>query len=170
MKKAKPLSESKVEKAVTDFIFSFPFFEALTSEELLYIAEHINFLEVETGEVLFRQGEQGDCVYFVVEGQLDVIKETQRGKGKAKGKVVITTLSRGRSIGEMSVIDKTPRSATVRARTEATLVTLTSKGFDVILQKHPKIGIKILKGISRLLSQNLRKTSSRLAEYMLPMG
>ena len=86
MKKAKPLSESKVEKAVTDFIFSFPFFETLSSEELLYIAEHINFLEVEPGEVLFRQGEQGDCVYFVVEGQLNVIKETQRGKGKAKGK------------------------------------------------------------------------------------
>jgi len=45
---------TKVEKAITDFIFSFPFFETLTPEEFLYIAEHINFLEVEPGEVLFR--------------------------------------------------------------------------------------------------------------------
>jgi len=38
------------------------------------------------------------------------------------------------------------------------------------LDQYPKIGIKILKGISRLLSQNLRKTSSRLADHLLPMG
>jgi CRP/FNR family cyclic AMP-dependent transcriptional regulator len=84
--------------------------------------------------------------------------------------VVISTLSKGRSIGEMSVIDKTPRSATVKAKTKATLVALSAEGFDLILDQYPKIGIKILKGISRLLSQNLRKTSSRLADHLLPMG
>jgi CRP-like cAMP-binding protein len=69
----------------------------------------------------------------------------------------------------MSVIDKTPRSATVKAQSKATMVALTSEGFDLILEQYPKIGIKVMKGITRLLSLNLRKTSSRLADYLLPM-
>jgi CRP/FNR family cyclic AMP-dependent transcriptional regulator len=169
MTRVKPLSGTKIGKAVTDFLFSFPFFESLTAEELLHIAEHINFLEIEPGEVLFREGDQTDCVYFVVGGQLDVIKGSQSGKEGGMEHVVITTLSKGRSIGEMSVIENKPRSATVRARSKATLVALTSEGFDLILEEYPKIGIKILKGIARLLSLNLRKTSSRLADHLLPM-
>ncbi len=82
----------------------------------------------------------------------------------------LATLTKGRSIGEMAVIDDFPRSATVRARTKGTLVLLTRQGFEVILEQHPGIGVKILKGISRLLSQNLRKTSSRLVDYMLPLS
>ena len=169
MIKVRPLSGTKVGKAVTGFLFSFPFFESLTAEEVLNIAEHINFLEIEPGETLFSEGEQADCVYFVVDGELDVIMGSKSGREGGIDSVVISTLSKGRSIGEMSVIDKTPRSATVKAQSKATLVALTSEGFDLILEQYPKIGIKILKGISRLLSLNLRKTSSRLADYLLPM-
>ena len=85
-------------------------------------------------------------------------------------KVVITKLIKGGSIGEMSVIDKNPRSATVKACNNVILVAFTAFGFDMVLEDYPDIGIKILKGIARLLSLNLRKTSSRLADYMLPIS
>ena len=55
---------------------------------------------------------------------------------------------------------------TVRARTQATMVVLTREAFDSILKTHPQVGIKILKGIARLLSMNLRKTSSQLADFI----
>lgn len=164
---AKPLPEDRIGKATADFLVAFPFFETLTSEDVLIIAEHINFLEIQEDVVVFREGEQGDCVYFVIDGELEVIKESAV---EGQEGVVISVLSKGRSIGEMSVIEKTPRSATVRARTATTVLTLSAEGFDTILEKHPEIGIKILKGISRLLSLNLRKTSARLAEYMLPLS
>jgi CRP-like cAMP-binding protein len=171
MKRIKSLPENRITKTVTDFLKSFPFFESLTSEELLVTVGHINFMEVEANEIIFREGEHADCVYFVIEGELDVIKESTGGKpGSTTDQVLIATLSKGRSIGEMAVIDKTPRSATVKVRTKATLASLTLEGFDLLLLNHPKVGIKILKGIARLLSQNLRRTSSRLAEYMLPIG
>ena len=164
---AKPLPEDRIGKAIADFLVVFPFFETLTSEDVLIIAEHINFLEIDEGALVFREGDEGDCVYFVIEGELEVIKESAV---EGREGVVISTLSKGRSIGEMSVIDKTPRSATVRARSATTVLTLSADGFDFILEKHPKVGIKILKGISRLLSANLRKTSALLAEYMLPLS
>jgi CRP/FNR family cyclic AMP-dependent transcriptional regulator len=169
MSKVKPLPEAKVRKVVKDFLKNFPFFETLTSEELLAAVEHINFLEIEPGEILFREGDDADCVYFVIEGELDVIKESVGVRSKPQH-VLIATLSKGRSLGEMSVIDKTPRSATVKVREKAILATLKADGFDLLLLNHPKVGIKILKGIARLLSLNLRKTSSRLAEYMLPVA
>lgn len=169
MSKVKPLPEAKVQKVVKDFLKNFPFFETLTSEELLVAVEHINFLEIEPGEILFREGDDADCVYFVIEGELDVIKESVGVRSKPQH-VLITSLSKGRSLGEMSVIDKTPRSATVKVREKAILATLKGDGFDLLLLNHPRVGIKILKGIARLLSFNLRKTSSRLAEYMLPVS
>jgi CRP-like cAMP-binding protein len=48
-------------------------------------------------------------------------------------------------------------------------VILSRKGFNTILDKHPKVGIKILKGIARLLSLNMRRTSSHLADYIVPV-
>ena len=73
-------------------------------------------------------------------------------------------------IGEMALIDKLMRSASVRACTTSGLIVLTRKGFEMILKLHPDIGIKILKGISSLLSINLRKTSDKLAEFMPPLA
>ncbi len=149
---------------IADFIMDIPLFNELNSRELGIVADHMNFFEIEEGEVLFREGDQGDYVCFVLQGGLDVVKESG-----APGEVVtIATISRKRSIGEMSVIDNTTRSATAIARSKTSLVSLPRTSFDTILDKHPKTGIKILKGIARLMSMNMRKTSSRLADYMLP--
>jgi CRP-like cAMP-binding protein len=84
-------------------------------------------------------------------------------------KILLATLTQNRSIGEMSVIDDTNRSATVQAHSRSKIIALTKKGFDLILDDHPKIGIKILKQISRLMSTNLRQTSSKLADSILPL-
>jgi CRP-like cAMP-binding protein len=100
-----------------------------------------------------------------LEGEVDIIKESSPG-----GEVVLASLPKGRSIGEMSFVDNFPRSATAKASTETSFLALTQKTFDQILKNHPEIGIKILIGISRHLSLKLRKTSSRLADYLLPVS
>ncbi|MDY6863107.1 MAG: cyclic nucleotide-binding domain-containing protein [Thermodesulfobacteriota bacterium] len=165
MKETKIMQEGKIKKTITDFLVDIPLFDKLNPEELKIIAKQTNLFEFKKGENVFAEGDQGNYVCFVVDGILDVIKESMTGDS-----VVITALSRGRSIGEMSVIDNFPRSATVKARTDATLLILTRKSFDLILEEHSEVGIKILKGLSRLLSLNLRKTSGRLADYMLPVS
>jgi len=167
MSEKKKISEERLNEIIHDFLSQFSFFDGLTDDELTIVAKYIKIVEIEPGNILFKEGEQGDCVYFIVDGELDVIKESVSGRKVGIDKVVITKLSKGRSIGEMSIIDNIPRSATVKALTEAALVKLTSGGFDSICKEHPKIGVTILKGISRLLTMNLRKTSSRLADHML---
>ena len=153
-------------QAIIEFlILNIPILAKLRDKELRIIETYMNFIEVIPGEIVFNEGDRGDYVCFVVDGSLDVLIRSEAGES-----IVMATLSKGRSIGEMAVIDDLPRSATVKARTRSTLLTLSSDNFNYILAEHPSIGIKILKGIARLLSMNLRKTSSRLADYILPLG
>ena len=149
-----------------DLVMDIPFFEMLKADELAIIARHMNYFEIEAGKILFKEGEKGDSVCFVVAGALDVFKESS-----TPGKTVqIATIQKNRSIGEMAVIDEYTRSATVRASRKSSIVALTKSGFDVILSENPAIGIAILKKIARLLSMNLRSTSSRLADSLLPVS
>ena len=164
MKNDNPAKTSKLTSAIVDYIMDLPLFDALKGHELNTVARAMNMFDVPKGEIIFKEGEKGDCICFVVQGSIDIIKESGAGSG-----VLIASLSKGRSIGEMSVIDNATRSATARAGQTTTFLTLSKQSFDGILQQHPEIGIKILKGIALMLSQNLRKTSSRLADYMLPM-
>jgi len=165
MEKSKVATGGKMSDLIIGFLIYIPIFDKIIADELRLISKYMNVVEADPGEVIFKEGEKGDYVCFVVNGSLDVIKKSETGKN-----IVISTLSKGRSIGEMSVIDDSPRSATVKARTKSTLVTLSQEKLNIILEEHCSIGVKILKGISRLLSLNMRKTSSRLADYMLPIS
>ena len=142
-------------------ILKIPILGTLTDKELAVIEKYLNFIKLTPGEITFEEGDRGDYVCFVVEGSLDVVKKSETGED-----IVISTLSKGHSIGEMAVIDHLPRSATVKARTKATLLTLSRDNFDYIMAEHSAIAVKILKEIARLLSLNLRKTSSSLANHM----
>ena len=150
---------------IIDLLINIPIFDSLDSEELRIIVKYMNVVEAKKGEFIFQEGDRGDYVCFVADGTLDVIKASETGQ-----KVALSTLNRGRSIGEMSILDNFPRSATVRARTSSILLTLSRDSFETIIDEHPRIGIKIVRGVARLLSLSLRKTSSRLADYMLPLG
>ncbi len=157
--------DRKTSKAIIDLLISIPIFDTLKSDELKLTTRYMNLMDVNAREVVFKEGDKGNYVCFVVDGVLEVIK----GAG-TKHQVTIATLGKNRTIGEMAVIDDFPRSATVRAHKASTLLILTRDGFERILEEHPRTGVKVLKGIARLLSQNLRKTSSRLADYMLPLS
>jgi CRP-like cAMP-binding protein len=150
-----------ISDAIIDLLMPVRIFDSLDEQELRILAKYMNHADVKPGEILFKEGEIGTFVSFIAEGELDVYKKTDTGKH-----VRLTSLTRGMSIGEMALIDNFPRSATVRARKPSTLVTLSRDSYERLIDGHPKVGIKVLKGIARLLSQNLRHTSATLADYM----
>ena len=165
LKKESALDESDNVQDLLDFIINLPLFEFLETNELPVVAERMNFLDLDAGEVLFQEWDKADFVCFVERGELDVTKKTG-----PDSRDVNATLRRGRSIGEMSIINNFPRSSTVIAKTEVRLAIFPRQAFEEILEEQVHIGIKILKGLASLLSINLKKVSSRLADNMLPMG
>ncbi|MFP4475438.1 MAG: cyclic nucleotide-binding domain-containing protein [Desulfatibacillaceae bacterium] len=151
-------------KVIMEGLASMPIFKDLSEEELKVVASHMLLFEVGEGEVLFEEGAKGYYMCFVASGELEVSKASDKGE-----QVVITTLTRGNSIGEMAIVDDFPRSATVVARTDSELAALKRSDFHNLLDAHPYIGIKVLKAVARLLSRNLRNTSSELVKLMLPV-
>ncbi|MGA3119040.1 MAG: cyclic nucleotide-binding domain-containing protein [Syntrophobacteraceae bacterium] len=91
--------KAKNRNRIIDIIMDIPFFAMLDSHELAVVAKHMNYYEVAAGQILFKEGEAGDSVCFVMKGALDVYKEVP-----LPGKPVhIATLTKNRSIGEMAV-------------------------------------------------------------------
>ncbi len=158
--------DPNLSKAIVDFFLGIPIFSRMNAEEVKIVAKHMTVVELQPGETLFEEFDRGRFMCFIAHGTLDVIKQP----AGTNRDIVITTMRRGQSIGEMSVIENLPRSATIKAREVSKLFILSQAAFDLVLAKHSHIGIKLLKGITILLSNNLRKTSSRLADYMLPIS
>ena len=155
----KELSEH--EEKTRDFILRLPLFDAFKSEDLDVLARHMNYTEIMRGEYLFTEGEKGDFMCFVVQGLLEVLKKSMQGDYRT-----LARLGKGSTIGEMSIVDKSPRSASVIARQPTVVIILTKKGFDILTNNYPALGVTLLKKIMRLLSLNMRRTSSKLADTM----
>jgi CRP/FNR family transcriptional regulator, cyclic AMP receptor protein len=154
-----------VSKLIINFISNIPLFDDLGMPDLKLLADRMSLVELEAGQILFDEWEKGDSVCFVESGTMEVLK-----KSGGDAYTAIATLGRGRSVGEMSIIENFPRSVTLRALTPARVVTFSRQDFDIIMGTHPRIGISVLKSLARLLGHNLKKASSRMADYLMPMG
>lgn len=147
--------------AKADMLSAIPMFDSLAGKELYLIASYMQVKQLAAEQVVFSEGDMGDYICFIVSGELNVYKKSAQDK-----QVLICTLHKGRAIGEMNVLDKFPRSATVIARKPSKLLILSNERFEQILEEHPRAGISFFKGIARTLSLNLRNASSRLADAL----
>ena len=156
-----PIKLTESEEETRDFLINLPMFDSFDVEELSALSRHMSYVHLQRGEFLFVEGDRGTFMGFVVTGILEVMKKSEIGEN-----IVIARLAKGSSIGEMALIDKSTRSATVMAKQSTTMVTLTEKGFEILTQQYPTIGVKFIQKVARLLSLNMRRTSSKLADLM----
>ena len=94
------------------------------------------------GEVIVRQGDIGDCMYVIQEGQVEVFTE-QDGK-----EVHLAVHGPGAFFGEMAVFDRDVRSATVRALGEARILTIDKKNFMRRVHEDPSLAFRIFETMS----------------------
>lgn len=156
-----PNEMSDSEEETRSFLINLPIFSSFNVDELSFFARHMSFIHLQRGEYLFIEGDQGTFMGFVVTGILEVQKKAETAEN-----ITLARLTKGSSIGEMALIDKSPQSATVIARQPTTMVTLTDKGFEILAEKYPPLGLKVIQKITHLLSLNMRRTSSKLADLM----
>lgn len=116
-----------------------PLFQDLSSKQLKKVVELAEVARFMAGAIIVKQGEIGDSFYVVLTGQAKVV---------ASGRTV-NRMYPGDYFGEISLLDGGPRSASVEAETEMTLVIITQKGFLGLLTKDPEITICLLEGMAR---------------------
>jgi len=148
----------------TLFLQTHNIFKDLIPQELETIKKYLKMTDADIGQVIFKQGSAAESMCLVLSGELEVMKATKDGK-----LVKIATIADGQSVGEMALVDGLVRSATVRASLPTTIVILKRSDFDDIMQQFPRIAAKLMKGIARHISINLRKTSDQLMSLMMPL-
>ena len=148
------------EDKIIDRLGVLPFFSGLSTEQLGTVSEHINWLNLEPKTTVFKEADEGDAIYFILEGSIEVVIESGNGKS-----IQLATLTEGHSFGEMSLIDNLPRSATIVANTKSDVLQLKKNDFDELLKKYPPIGVILLMELTDFLCQHVREANeSQLKE------
>ena len=136
-------------------------FKEFSRLEVETLTHYVRAYKLDEGKTIFREGEKGTFMCFLVEGKIDIFKNDQELKLKK-----VTTIRPGRTIGEMSILDEMPHSATGIAAEPVRLVMLTRAGLDNLSAEHANLANRLLWQISKLLSLRLRKTTGVLADYI----
>ena len=130
-------------------------------EQIKKLARFLDFYKIKRKTVLFTEGDKQAYLVLIARGHVDVVKLDANNTPKK-----ITTLGPGKTIGEMSLIDGEPRSASAVAATDASLLVMTAANFSALNKALPGIGLILALKIAKQMSQYLRLTSGRLIDYL----
>lgn len=133
-----------------DLLARVPLFSACSKKELAALARRAQDRHVEAGHVIVREGAAGDAFYVIVSGEAEV---NRRGRTVAR-------LGPGQFFGDLALLDRAPRNATVTAITPMDLVVLGQREFSAMLDESTAFARKLLVG----LAHRLREMDQRSAQ------
>jgi len=134
-------------------------FKELPPKALEALAQTVEEVRYGAGEVVFKEGETGDCLFLVVSGDIIIRKFIDRSKGTHK---IISYLGSGDCFGEMALLDKGSRSATAQAKDTCVLLRLKRDHLFDLLSKNPAAAITPCLALLGILSSRLRQTTREL--------
>lgn len=138
-----------------------PFGKDLEWDELESLAGYTAGYSVAAESVICRQGDTSAFLSIVCRGRVDIVREDLGHKQK-----IIASIGPGNTLGEMSLIDGEPRSATAVAHAPVELLVLTAENHDQLAEENPRLWGKLVVRIACVISRRLRRTSGILAEYL----
>ena len=130
-------------------------------DQIKKLVRYMSVYDVAEDTVLFCEGEKSAYMVLIVKGRVDVVKFDSHRTPKK-----ITSIGPGKTIGEMSIIDGEPRSASAVTGSDATLFVMTAAQFTGLNEALPGIGITLALKIAKQMSQYLRQTSGRLIDHL----
>jgi serine/threonine protein phosphatase PrpC len=130
-----------------------PLFRHLTYKEIIRVLNLTEVSDYGPGEDIMKEGEPGDDLYILLRGRVRLHKEG----------AFITNLLPGAHLGEMALVDRTPRSVTATAEERSRLLILRRQEFYEIIRKDPPLSVKLLWSFVQVLAERLRKTTADLS-------
>lgn len=167
-KNSSPLSTASVqgpiismEDVIADNQVFDKLFSQINEQELSVISRYTNVFNFDKDTVLLNEGNEGQYLCLILDGIVEIVKQ---GKISRKNKIV-AKLGAGMVIGEISMIDSLPYSASAITRAPTKIMALSRCDFDTLSEKHPEIGLKLLKAIGKIMGKRLRSTTSHLVDH-----
>jgi CRP-like cAMP-binding protein len=151
-----------------------PLFSALSKDALRALIEAFEMTTVPAGHTVIREGEEGSEAYIVARGELEVFR---RGSGSGDGsgsgsggdgsnggdeqapRVVLARLASGALFGEMALLSRAPRAASVVATRPSILLVATREALEAVAEQQPEVGAELAAHCRRRMVANLTRTS-----------
>ena len=133
-----------------DELRKIPLFADLSEEDLERLYKMAETVSIPAGELVLREGDQGDSLFVVLDGELEVTKR------QGSQDVLLALYKPGQFFGEMALLEQAPRSASVRTLQESRLLVISQVAFQTLLSCSPSAPLKIL----HTVTSRLRSTES----------
>ncbi|MCX6853295.1 MAG: cyclic nucleotide-binding domain-containing protein [Verrucomicrobia bacterium] len=137
-----------------------PLLANFNANELQLLSSYGDSRAYEPEDVLIREGDDNDHLFLILRGQIEVLHDVD-GVDKR-----VAVLEGGDSLGEVSVFDPGPASATVRAVTAAEVWLITKDNLDELHAANPKVAYRLLSRITTCLSKRLRQMNDRVVDLV----
>jgi len=134
-----------------------PLFKSLTREEVDEIVSISKMFKAPSGHVLLEEGKPGHGAYVLVQGEASIHIRLYQGDDTH-----IATLGKGDVVGEMSLIDDAPVSATVKTTTQSIVLHIQKDQFDNLRAKYRPAAYKIVRAMTPMLCERLRAINDRI--------
>lgn len=140
-------------------------FKGLSTEDLTSLAAIVTEKSLPENATIFTEHMPGEALYIIDEGSVRVSRMIEEGEEQT-----LSVLGAGDFIGEMALLDGGPRLTTARALKPTKLFIIKNGDFQSLLEKDPKVGIKIVKAIIAVFSARLRHSDLIIKELLLCSG
>ena len=153
--------ETKVtrERLIT-FLLDTPMFEKLDPTEIQEIIHIVEVEQYQAGDTIFSEGDAGDAWFVLYRGAVEVLKHGAAGEKK------ITELGSQACFGEISILDGSPRSATIRATEDSVVFRVPRDAFAELVESDHLVAYKLLQHMAILLAERQRNTTFRLSQLL----
>ena len=139
----------------------FNLFEGLSAKDFEQILPLLKEKAVSKGDSLFRQGDIGDGMYFIVEGSCRIELTMSDGR-----KHIVAELTKGELIGEMAIITRAPRSGDCFFCSDGRLWHLSTEDFDLLQKLSPSAWLRIVENIGKLLCGRLTAMTDEVCKLL----
>jgi CRP-like cAMP-binding protein len=146
---------------VTALLRNVPLFKDLDDAELAEVAEVCREETFVSGEYIFREGEHGNRLYLITEGEVRISRDVP-----GSGEEALAVLKPGAVFGEMAVFDRSERSTHAISNGGTTTLTIARPDFEMLLDFNRELAYKVLWSVTRLLSARLRNTNDSLRSFL----
>ncbi len=126
-----------------------------------FIASYTQVFSLQPGEVICQQGDDSSYLCIITRGRANIIKTDSEGNEK-----IVATVGPGQPLGELSLFDTEPRSASAVASTPVEMLVLEQFSFELLCENNTRVWAKLIKPLVKSMTKRFRQTSGLLAEYL----
>ncbi len=135
-----------------------PLFAKIEPSKLKLLAFTSQRLTFNPGDSLFKQGDDGDALYVIMEGEADVLVDTPGGQ------ITVATMGKNDFVGDIAVLCDVPRTATVTATSKLTTMRITKDLFFQLVCQFPQIAIEIMRELAHRLVVTTRQLQDAVSK------